>query len=153
MSPDEAALVPLWREKRGAAEPEDVLGNLAVQLGAWPRERGYADVPGDVQPSPGNAPLLVGVRRRWRRTADRREHIRKSACVVIVHCVVARKDMAVRGERMVAVNDTALRERFATNAGPWNPSFPKSSCRPSIFGAVRRPGARPKIRFAKQSPH
>lgn len=61
MSPDEAALVPLWREKRGAAEPEDVLGNLAVQLGAWPRERGYADVPGDVQPSPGNAPLLVGV--------------------------------------------------------------------------------------------
>ena len=61
MSPDEAALVPLWREKRGAAEPEDVLGNLAVQLGAWPRDRGYADVQRWVQPSPGNAPLLVGV--------------------------------------------------------------------------------------------
>src|SRR5262252_6128553 len=29
----EAALVRLWREKRGEAEPEDLSGNLIVQLG------------------------------------------------------------------------------------------------------------------------
>src|SRR3981189_2991788 len=31
---DEAALLRLWREKRGEAEPEDLSGNLVVQLGA-----------------------------------------------------------------------------------------------------------------------
>src|SRR5262252_1686249 len=30
---DEAALIQLWREKRGEAEPEDLSGNLVVQLG------------------------------------------------------------------------------------------------------------------------
>jgi predicted phage-related endonuclease len=30
---DEAALIRLWREKRGDAEPEDLSGNLIVQLG------------------------------------------------------------------------------------------------------------------------
>ena len=33
MGDDEAALVRLWREKRGEAEPEDLSGNLIVQLG------------------------------------------------------------------------------------------------------------------------
>ena len=33
MGEDEGALVRLWREKRGEAEPEDLLGNLIVQLG------------------------------------------------------------------------------------------------------------------------
>ena len=33
MSPDEAALIRLWKEKRGEAEPEDLSDNLAVQLG------------------------------------------------------------------------------------------------------------------------
>jgi predicted phage-related endonuclease len=33
MGADEAALVRLWREKRGEAEPEDLSGNLLVQLG------------------------------------------------------------------------------------------------------------------------
>jgi len=33
MGGDEAALVRLWREKRGDAEPEDLSGNLIVQLG------------------------------------------------------------------------------------------------------------------------
>jgi YqaJ-like viral recombinase domain len=33
MGADEAALVRLWREKRGEAEPEDLSGNLIVQLG------------------------------------------------------------------------------------------------------------------------
>jgi len=34
MGDDEAALVRLWREKRGEVEPEDLSGNLIVQLGA-----------------------------------------------------------------------------------------------------------------------
>ena len=33
MGNDEAALIRLWREKRGEAEPEDLSGNLIVQLG------------------------------------------------------------------------------------------------------------------------
>jgi predicted phage-related endonuclease len=33
MGQDEAALLRLWREKRGEAEPEDLSGNLIVQLG------------------------------------------------------------------------------------------------------------------------
>src|SRR5256884_3935069 len=34
MGNDEAALIHLWREKRGEAGPEDLAGNLIVQLGA-----------------------------------------------------------------------------------------------------------------------
>src|SRR5258707_7670452 len=33
MGSDEAALLRLWREKRGEAEPEDLSDNLIVQLG------------------------------------------------------------------------------------------------------------------------
>src|SRR6266852_6345287 len=33
MGQDEVALVRLWREKRGEVEPEDLSGNLIVQLG------------------------------------------------------------------------------------------------------------------------
>jgi predicted phage-related endonuclease len=33
MGDDQAALLRLWREKRGEAEPEDLSGNLIVQLG------------------------------------------------------------------------------------------------------------------------
>jgi hypothetical protein len=33
MGDDEAALLRLWREKRGEAEAEDLSGNLIVQLG------------------------------------------------------------------------------------------------------------------------
>ena len=33
MGTDEAALFRLWREKRGEVEPEDLSGNLVVQLG------------------------------------------------------------------------------------------------------------------------
>jgi predicted phage-related endonuclease len=33
MGNDEPALVRLWREKRGEVEPEDLSGNLIVQLG------------------------------------------------------------------------------------------------------------------------
>ena len=33
MGDDEAALIRLWREKRGEVEPEHLSGNLLVQLG------------------------------------------------------------------------------------------------------------------------
>src|SRR5450759_3238990 len=33
MGDDEGALLHLWHEKRGEAEPEDLSGNLIVQLG------------------------------------------------------------------------------------------------------------------------
>ena len=33
MGDDEAALIRLWQEKRGEVEPEDLSGNLIVQLG------------------------------------------------------------------------------------------------------------------------
>jgi predicted phage-related endonuclease len=38
MGNDEAALVRLWREKRGETEPEDLSGNLIVQLGTATEE-------------------------------------------------------------------------------------------------------------------
>jgi len=38
MGADETALARLWREKRGEAEPEDLSGNLIVQLGAATEE-------------------------------------------------------------------------------------------------------------------
>src|SRR5437764_1735081 len=38
MGSDEGALVRLWREKRGEAEPEDLSGNLIVQLGTVTEE-------------------------------------------------------------------------------------------------------------------
>jgi putative phage-type endonuclease len=38
MGNDEAALIRLWREKRGEADPEDLSGNLIVQLGAATEE-------------------------------------------------------------------------------------------------------------------
>src|SRR6266487_5262950 len=38
MGSDESALLRLWREKRGEAEPEDLSGNLIVQLGAVTEE-------------------------------------------------------------------------------------------------------------------
>jgi predicted phage-related endonuclease len=38
MGSDETALMRLWREKRGEAEPEDLSGNLVVQLGSATEE-------------------------------------------------------------------------------------------------------------------
>jgi predicted phage-related endonuclease len=56
MSGDEAALIRLWREKRGQAEPEDFSDDLVVQLGvatealnrSW-YERNNGRIVGDVQ--------------------------------------------------------------------------------------------------------
>jgi predicted phage-related endonuclease len=56
MGSDEAALIHLWREKRGEAGPEDLSGNLIVQLGnvtedlnrSW-YERNTGRTVGDIQ--------------------------------------------------------------------------------------------------------
>src|SRR5512135_1830790 len=51
MGKDEAALVRLWQEKRGEAEPKDLSGNLLVQLGVVTEElnrRWYEANTGDV---------------------------------------------------------------------------------------------------------
>ena len=37
MGRDEAALIRLWREKRGEAEPEDLSGNWSCSSGLQPR--------------------------------------------------------------------------------------------------------------------
>ena len=46
MGSDEAALLRLWRAKRGEAEPEDLSNNLIVQLGPGYREAEQAMVRG-----------------------------------------------------------------------------------------------------------
>src|SRR5215467_10537045 len=38
MGTDEPALIRLWQEKRGEAQPEDLSGNLIVQLGVATEE-------------------------------------------------------------------------------------------------------------------
>jgi predicted phage-related endonuclease len=48
MGSDEAALLRLWQEKRGEVGPEDLSGNLIVQLGRRPRTstaRGTSVIP------------------------------------------------------------------------------------------------------------
>ena len=41
MGNDEAALLRLWREKRGVVAPEDLAGNLVVQLGVATESGSY----------------------------------------------------------------------------------------------------------------
>ncbi len=68
MSPDEAALIRLWREKRGEVEAEDLSNNLVVQLGvatealnrSW-YERNTGRIVGDVQRwSSASGPSIPG---------------------------------------------------------------------------------------------
>jgi predicted phage-related endonuclease len=70
MGDDEAALLRLWREKRGEVKPEDLSENLIVQLGKvteelnrrWYRER-YSGCP-KADPAPGAE--MDGGHARWR---------------------------------------------------------------------------------------
>ena len=54
MGGDEAALIRLWQEKRGEAEPPDLSGNLIVQLGLATEELNRFWFERDVRP-PGRA--------------------------------------------------------------------------------------------------
>src|SRR5262245_4164594 len=59
MGTDEAALVRLWREKRGEAESEDLSGNLIVQLGSATERSSIA--PGmSATPAGGSAMCSAG---------------------------------------------------------------------------------------------
>src|SRR3989475_12795744 len=69
MGNDEAALVRLWREKRGEAEAEDLSGNLIVQLGrateelnrSWYERNTGRQVPGGPRRGRASAiPLVAG---------------------------------------------------------------------------------------------
>ena len=77
MGSDETALVRLWREKRGEAEPEDLSGNLLVQLGK----------------------ATEGLNRRWyerntgRRVTDVQRHVKHSA----IPWMAATLDGAIEG--------------------------------------------------------
>ena len=72
MGDDEAALFRLWREKRGELEPEDLSGDLLVQLGAVTEplnRRWYEKDTGQVGHDVGTPPhtqrvRLPGLRRR-----------------------------------------------------------------------------------------
>jgi hypothetical protein len=69
MSPDAAALIRLWREKRGEADPEDLSDNLVVSSGLLPRRSiglGMSAMPGGSSPtsSAGFNTLCTGT---WRR--------------------------------------------------------------------------------------
>jgi predicted phage-related endonuclease len=65
MGADEAALIRLWREKRGDVEPEDLSGNLVVQLGNATEElnRNWYQV--------NSGQLLTDVQRRIRHPVPR----------------------------------------------------------------------------------
>jgi predicted phage-related endonuclease len=71
MGDDEAALLRLWREKRGEVEPEDLTGDLLVQLGMvteplnrhW-YEKNTGQVVTEVQRQVFHAPLDGGHARR-----------------------------------------------------------------------------------------
>jgi predicted phage-related endonuclease len=65
MGDDEAALLRLWREKRGEIEPEDLSGNLIVQLGLATEELNRRWYQGN------SGQLLTDVQRRIRHPALR----------------------------------------------------------------------------------
>jgi hypothetical protein len=72
MGDDEVALVRLWREKRGEVEPEDLSGNLIVQLGVATEDlnrRWYGHTTGqvitDVQRHAKHAGRYGGWRQPW----------------------------------------------------------------------------------------
>jgi hypothetical protein len=74
MGSDEVALVRLWREKQGEVEPEDLSGNLIVQLGTvteelnrrWHEEVNTSQVIVDVQRHAKHGALKWARPGRWR---------------------------------------------------------------------------------------
>jgi predicted phage-related endonuclease len=86
MGDDEAALLRLWREKRCEVEPEDLSGNLIVQLGFATKElnrRWYQVNTGQV---------LTDVQRRVRHPALRWMAARETACLEPISKLLAAID-------------------------------------------------------------
>src|SRR6266568_1490623 len=81
MGGDEAALVQLWREKRGEAEPQDLSSNLIVQLGRATEELNRSWY----------------VRNTGRQVRDVQRHVKHSA----ISCMAATLDGIVEGTEAV----------------------------------------------------
>src|SRR5258706_3489737 len=74
MGHDEDALLRLWREKRGEAEPEDLSGNLIVQLGVATEHLNRHWYQRNDGPPPRSLPSLPSARaaRPWSNNAGLR---------------------------------------------------------------------------------
>ena len=96
MGNDDAALIQLWREKRGEAEQEDLSGNLVVQLGAATEElnRSWYE------------------RNTGRRVRDVQRRVRHSA----IAWMVATLDGLVEGTEAVFVSKFMLPWAFSEEA-------------------------------------
>jgi predicted phage-related endonuclease len=96
MGNDEAALIRLWQEKRGEAAPEDLSGNLIVQLGA----------------------VTEALNRSWyerntgRRITDVQHRVKHSA----IHWMVATLDGIVEGTKAVFESKFMLPWSFSEEA-------------------------------------
>jgi predicted phage-related endonuclease len=104
MGSDEAALLRLWREKRGEAEPEDLSGNLLVQLGAATEElnRSWYE------------------RNTGRRVTDVQRRVRHSS----IAWMMATLDGIVEGTEAVFESKFMLGAPFSTTNGPKASSKP-----------------------------
>jgi len=88
MGEDEAALIRLWREKRGEVEPEDLSGNLIVQLGlvTEPLNRLWYER--------NTGQVSRGVRRRIGRTVIRR---------ITVELINPERSLVAKGDDEIAL--------------------------------------------------
>jgi len=97
MGKDEPALLRLWREKRGEAEPEDLSGNLIVQLGVVtePLNRHWFERDGGQvliwvqlrhRMSPTDGPELINppISLPWRRRGHRRPPLGRNSTVAVI---------------------------------------------------------------------
>jgi len=96
MGSDEAALIRLWREKRGEAEPADLSGNLIVQLGSATEE----------------------LNRSWyeRNTGRRVRHVQRRARHATISWMVATLDGVVDGIEAVFESKFMLPWSFSEEA-------------------------------------
>ena len=126
MGDDEAALLRLWREKRGEVEPEDLSGNLIVQLGIVTEElnrRWYQANTGqvitDIQQCPPSGPSLDGgdPRRPCRRRRCVREQIH--AALVILGGSGGRKVHAAAAAQYVGRGARTAVLSVITGGGKW----------------------------------
>ena len=128
MGSDEAALLRLWREKRGEAEPTDYSGNLLVQLGlateplksALVRARDWARH--QRRPDLGSAsrdPLDGGDPGRHRRGQWGRVRSEIHAPLVILRRGGRREAYAAGQHNMWVTNATAAVLSIITGGGKW----------------------------------
>ena len=133
MSPDELALIRLWKEKRGEAEPEDLLGNLIVQLGVateplnrtWYSERNAGRAVTDVQR--GSGTLSIGIRRRpWTGSSTiSTPYSRPSSCCVPYLPAIQLLNHAASSDLRVSMMSEALEAQIKIDDGVAEPGYPR----------------------------